>query len=253
MISAHYYDPWDFTGTESGAVTQWGPSATDPSRTSTWGQEDYLDAQLKKMHDAFVTKGYPVVIGEYGSIDKSSSDSQSNKYRADYAHAVSATATKYGEAAVYWDNGYNGQYGFGLFDRSSYAVTQQGIIDAIMSGVGSGGGTTGGTTTGGTTTGGTTAGGTSGGTGGGSSGPLHATASGKCLDVPGGSQGNVTQVQIYDCSGAANQTWTSTSSKQLTVYGGAKCLDVYQKKTAAGTPVGIYTCNGGTNQQWKLG
>lgn len=136
MISVHYYDPWDFAGTESGAVTQWGPTATNPSKTSTWGQEDYLDAQLKKMHDAFVTKGYPVVIGEYGAIDKSSFDSANNGYRADFAHTVAATAKKYGEVSVYWDNGANGQYGFGLFDRRSYTVTQPGIVNAIMSGAG---------------------------------------------------------------------------------------------------------------------
>jgi endoglucanase len=137
MISVHYYDPWDFTGTESGTITQWGRGATNPSRRSSWGQEDYLDGQLKKTRDSFVAKGYPVVVGEYGSIDKSQSDSSNNRYRADYARAVVATAKKYGAATVYWDNGATGQYGFGLFNRRTYAVTQQGIINAIMSGVAS--------------------------------------------------------------------------------------------------------------------
>ncbi len=131
MISAHYYDPWDFTGTESGAITQWGPNAADRARTSTWGQQDFMDAQLKKMHDAFVVKGYPVFIGEYGSIDKTTFDATNNRYRADYAGTLVATAKKYGAATAYWDNGYNGQYGFGLFDRQTATVTQQGIIDAI--------------------------------------------------------------------------------------------------------------------------
>ncbi|WP_235523338.1 cellulase family glycosylhydrolase [Cellulomonas sp. Root485] len=132
MISAHYYDPWDFTGTESGAITQWGPNATNASKKSTWGQQDFMDAQLKKMYDKFVVNGYPVFIGEYGSIDKTAFDSSNNRYRADYARTLVATAKKYGAATAYWDNGHNGQYGFALFDRSSATVTQQGIIDAIM-------------------------------------------------------------------------------------------------------------------------
>jgi len=136
MLSVHYYSPWDFAGETSGTITQWGRGATNPSKKSTWGQEDYLDAQLKMMYGKFVTSGYPVVVGEYGSIDKSSFDSSNNRYRADFARAVVSTAKKYGAATVYWDNGHNGQYGFGLFDRRSYAVTQQGIIGAIMSGVG---------------------------------------------------------------------------------------------------------------------
>lgn len=138
MISVHYYDPWDFTGAENSTITQWGPAATNPSRTSTWGQEDYMDAQLKKVHDTFVARGYPVVVGEYGSIDKTSFDSANNKYRTDFARTLVATSKKYGATTVYWDNGVNGQYGFGLFNRSSATVTQQGIIDAIMSAVGGG-------------------------------------------------------------------------------------------------------------------
>ena len=81
-------------------------------------------------------------------------------------------------------------------------------------------------------------------------GPVHATGSGKCLDVPGLSQTNGTQTQIWDCNGGTNQTWTGTSSKQLTVYGGAKCLDA--TGTAAGAKVAIWDCNGGTNQQWNI-
>jgi endoglucanase len=135
MISVHHYSPWDFAGEENGTITQWGRAATNPARKSTWGQEDYLDAQLKKMYDAFVTKGYPVVVGEYGAIDKSSFDSSNNRYRADFARAVAATAKKYGAATVYWDNGTTDRYGFGLFNRRSLTVTQQGIINAIMTGV----------------------------------------------------------------------------------------------------------------------
>jgi endoglucanase len=135
MISVHYYSPWDFAGEENGTITQWGRGATDPSRKSTWGQEDYLDAQLKLMYDKFVVRGYPVVVGEYGAIDKTSADSSNNRYRADFARAIVSTSKRYGAATFYWDNDVNGQYGFGLFNRSSNAVTQQGIIDAIRSGL----------------------------------------------------------------------------------------------------------------------
>lgn len=136
MLSVHYYAPWDFAGETNGNITQWGRGATNPAKRSTWGQEDYLDAQLKAMYDKFVTRGYPVVVGEYGSIDKSSFDWLNNRYRADFARALAATSKKYGAASVYWDNGANGQYGFGLFNRSSNTVTQQGIVNAIKSGSG---------------------------------------------------------------------------------------------------------------------
>jgi alpha-galactosidase len=98
------------------------------------------------------------------------------------------------------------------------------------------------------------AGGSSGGTGGGTSGPLHAVGSGKCLDDPNSSTTGGTQQDIYTCNGGANQTWTHTSSNQLTltVAGTTLCLDANGKGTTAGTKVIVWSCNGQTNQQWNL-
>jgi Ricin-type beta-trefoil lectin domain len=75
--------------------------------------------------------------------------------------------------------------------------------------------------------------------------------SGRCLDVPNATTTNGTQVQLWDCSGQANQSWTYTSSKQLQVYG-SKCLDASGRGTTNGTQVIIWDCNGQTNQQWNL-
>ncbi len=110
------------------------------------------------------------------------------------------------------------------------------------------GGSTGGTS------GGTTTGGTTGGTGGGSTGALRAVGAGKCLDVPNSSTTPGTQVQIWDCSGQPNQTWTHTSSGQLSVAsgGGQLCLDAYDNQTSPGTKVETWTCNGQSNQQWTF-
>ncbi|WP_333769887.1 endo-1,4-beta-xylanase [Streptomyces sp. IBSBF 2435] len=97
-------------------------------------------------------------------------------------------------------------------------------------------------------------GGTTGGGGTGTTGALHAVGAGKCLDVPNSSTTAGTQVQIWDCNGQANQTWTRTSSGQLAVSsgGGQLCLDAYNHQTTPGTKVEIWTCNGGANQQWSV-
>ncbi len=97
-------------------------------------------------------------------------------------------------------------------------------------------------------------GGGGGGGGGGSTGAIHAVGAGKCLDVPGASTTAGTQVQIWDCNGQANQTWTHSSSNQLTVYSGGSqlCLDAAGNGTSPGTKVQTWNCNGQTNQQWNL-
>lgn len=136
MISVHYYSPWDFCDGENCVITQWGNEADDPSKTSTTCDETYMKNQLNLMKTTFADKGYPVFIGEYGSIDKTSYDSENEYYRAYFARKLCQLSRKNGCIPMYWDNGYNGVHGFGLFDRTTCEVTQPVIIDAIMEGFG---------------------------------------------------------------------------------------------------------------------
>lgn len=132
MISVHYYDPWDFCGTESADKTQWGSEATNQSKVPTWGDESYMASQFKKMHDKFVSQGYGVIIGEFGAINKANYDSQNKACRAAYYQKVCYYAKQYELVPVAWDNGFDGDYGFCLINRYSCQVTHQDIIDAMM-------------------------------------------------------------------------------------------------------------------------
>lgn len=136
MISVHYYSPWDFCGGENCVITQWGNEADDPSKTSTTCDETYMKNQLNLMKTTFADKGYPVFIGEYGSINKTSYDSENEYYLAYFARKLCQLSRKNGCIPMYWDNGYNGVHGFGLFDRTTCEITQPVIIDAIMEGFG---------------------------------------------------------------------------------------------------------------------
>ncbi|MCX5070248.1 lectin [Micromonospora lupini] len=80
---------------------------------------------------------------------------------------------------------------------------------------------------------------------------IRSTSAGRCLDVNGASQTNGATAIIWDCHGQANQSWTSTSSQELRVYGN-KCLDVFNAATANGTSVIIWDCHGQANQQWRF-
>ncbi|WP_328710230.1 PHB depolymerase family esterase [Microbispora hainanensis] len=84
---------------------------------------------------------------------------------------------------------------------------------------------------------------------GGGSGAIKGVASGRCLDVPGATTADGTQVQLWDCNGQTNQTWSSTSAGEIRVYGN-KCLDA--AGTGNGVKVQIYSCWGGDNQKWRL-
>ena len=132
MVSVHYYDPWDFGGDDtSGSYSQWGEDG-NPSKKVTWNSdEDYMEGQIKKVYNKFVTTGYPVIIGEYGCINKTDSDAVNTIYRAHYDGTMCKLCKEYGCVPVYWDNGAVGN-SFGLINRNTYKIEQPEIIDAMM-------------------------------------------------------------------------------------------------------------------------
>ncbi|WP_326822174.1 non-reducing end alpha-L-arabinofuranosidase family hydrolase [Streptosporangium sp. NBC_01756] len=86
-------------------------------------------------------------------------------------------------------------------------------------------------------------------TSGGGTGQIRGVASGRCLDVPGSSTTDGTQVNLWDCHTNPNQQWTYTAAGEFRVYGN-KCLDA--AGTANGVKVQIYSCWGGDNQKWRV-
>lgn len=81
---------------------------------------------------------------------------------------------------------------------------------------------------------------------------LRGADSGRCLDVPGGSTENGTELTLWDCNGGSNQQWSyDTATKALGVYGD-KCLDSESGSAVNGMAVLIRDCTGGTTQQWDV-
>lgn len=131
MISVHYYDPFNFTIDENKtAKTQWGKYAV--KNYDNWGQEDYVDSQMALLKEKFVSQGYPVVIGEFGAQDKTEKFADYNEFRRYWAEYLIKAAKKNGVVCVYWDNGYNGNKGFGIVNRFDYTITQPDLIAGMM-------------------------------------------------------------------------------------------------------------------------
>ncbi|MBB4928090.1 GH12 family glycosyl hydrolase domain-containing protein [Kitasatospora kifunensis] len=86
---------------------------------------------------------------------------------------------------------------------------------------------------------------------GGTSGTLVGQGSGRCADLQGLGTADGTPVQLWDCSGAWNQNWTSTAGTVVNPQSG-KCLDVAGGGTADGTQVRLWSCNGTGAQQWQF-
>jgi endoglucanase len=136
MVEVHYYEPYDFTLNGNSTITQWGKTATDPSKTEKGGDQSYADEKFGEMKTKFVDNGYPVILGEYGAIARlnlgsSAANAEHAGYREYYIRYITRSAINNGLIPFYWDNGFTGDKGMGLFDRASGAVAYPEIINAI--------------------------------------------------------------------------------------------------------------------------
>jgi endo-1,4-beta-xylanase len=84
---------------------------------------------------------------------------------------------------------------------------------------------------------------------------LVSAASGKALDVAGGSTADGALVQQWTDAGGANQRWSfvpAPGGYEVVGAGSGKCLDVAGASGDDGAPLQQWTCAGGLNQIWTL-
>lgn len=122
IVSVHAYTPYNF------ALNQ-GDGSTDVfAIKGKKGTED-IDYFMKNLYAKFVSQGIPVLIGEFGALDKDNTES-----RMQFAAYYTYTARHYGMTALFWDNNAyktNGE-NFRLIDRSSLTWIFPEIVDQMM-------------------------------------------------------------------------------------------------------------------------
>lgn len=131
IMEIHWYSPWDFA-LNGGDTTHWqyGAIATDPSAVETWGNEAYTRQEFDKMQTAFVNKGIPVIMGEYGAYPKATGPGQGIRTYTNYwAQYTTYEAVSHGIIPYWWDTP------GGIFDRDTGAVTTPEVVNAIMTGM----------------------------------------------------------------------------------------------------------------------
>lgn len=95
MLSVHYYTPSAFTISGDRKNTGW--------YTDTWGTRadyDELHTLFRMLYVHYLSKGIPVVVGEYGVV--TGKDEQS---REDWLYAVHHVCRSYGIPDIVWETG----------------------------------------------------------------------------------------------------------------------------------------------------
>lgn len=131
LLEVHYYDPYNFALNTESQITQWGSLATDSNATETWADEAWLDSQFERMKTNFVDRGIGVIVGEFGVISRPSVTGH-EAHRVYYNQYLAESAIAHSLVPVYWDNGYSGEHGMALFDRSNGEQLYPDIVSAIV-------------------------------------------------------------------------------------------------------------------------
>ncbi|MDR0892541.1 MAG: cellulase family glycosylhydrolase [Mediterranea sp.] len=150
ILEVHYYTPWTFAGLEKDE--SWGKMAyfwgednqgyaqgAYAGRWDNTGGETAMRNQLEKMKTTFIDKGIPVILGEYGALRRTLSDSSNSTEnaeaqkghdasRAAYIGYATHQAQAYGMAPFFWDAGNS----MSLFKRPEMTVIDPGVYEAMM-------------------------------------------------------------------------------------------------------------------------
>jgi aryl-phospho-beta-D-glucosidase BglC (GH1 family) len=122
MVSVHDYD-YSFGLLETMGITKWSEdSAAKMAR------------HFQRLIDTFTSKGVPVVLGEYGAVNKNNTEA-----RAYYYEVMARLARLSGVVPCAWDQGWydktqDPDYSFALFDRATGEAVYPEIIAAILRG-----------------------------------------------------------------------------------------------------------------------
>ncbi|MGO8838034.1 MAG: cellulase family glycosylhydrolase [Limisphaerales bacterium] len=139
MVEYHNYTPSLFTIIHTdqswgNAIYFWGPAyhySGDASRNATWGEEYAQDSFYQQLADLYVSKGIPVMIGEFGAYTSSLAGTEAtwntdsvyywNKY-------VAESARGHGLSPFFWSTPNS------PFDWNTGAVTDAQLISVLTGG-----------------------------------------------------------------------------------------------------------------------
>lgn len=117
IVSIHQYFPFEFTHETPNGTFNWG---SQQDRTDLRNAIDFIADKW------VVQEKRPVVLGEWGTVDKNNAAARRN-----HAEAFVEYAKDRGMLPIWWDNGLGDE--FGVFDRNTISWSRHdGLVDIIL-------------------------------------------------------------------------------------------------------------------------
>jgi fibronectin type 3 domain-containing protein len=140
MVEYHQYTPSLFCFIHAdqswgNAIYYWGAAyhySGDASRNATWGEEYDVDSYFQELSDLYVSKGIPVMIGEFGAWSASLTDPTKTAWNNAsvyyWTKYVAESARAHGISPFFWSTPGN------PFDWSSGAVVDSQRVSVLTGG-----------------------------------------------------------------------------------------------------------------------
>lgn len=145
MVEVHNYDPYAFCQMTEDA--SWGkvqyywnghaPRRASSDRVGSASTQSSIQASFNSLKSAFVDKGYPVIVGEYGAVARTLTTTQGtqanhNESRQYWYNFSTDYAMRAGCVPMCWDINNDG---YKIIDRAGAAVGDVYDMNGIMAGV----------------------------------------------------------------------------------------------------------------------
>lgn len=123
IVSVHAYLPY-MMALEGGNTTSFDATNENDTRD--------IDNLMKSLNELFISKGIPVIIGEFGSRNK-----ENLADRVELAEYYVKAAHQYNIPCIWWDNNVFTGSGeqFGLYDRRANQWIYPEIVEALLKGI----------------------------------------------------------------------------------------------------------------------
>lgn len=123
MVSVHIYTPNGFCQGKYKTNSEYSVEKLEMN-----------DREVKPLYDTYSSKGIPVVVGEYGCINKNNPTE-----RAFYLEGMNRIFKKYKCVGVYWDQGWydrtqDPDYSFAIIDRNTGMPVEKEVTEALFRG-----------------------------------------------------------------------------------------------------------------------
>ncbi|MCM1308647.1 MAG: glycoside hydrolase family 5 protein, partial [Butyrivibrio sp.] len=115
IVSVHAYTPYNF--------------ALNANGTAEWNNDTReIDELMTRLKTLFTDKGIPVIIGEFGAVNKDNTEQ-----RAQWLKYYMSAAKEIGVPCFWWDNGYFNLDGenLGFIDRRTYEIKFPELLEAM--------------------------------------------------------------------------------------------------------------------------